>query len=141
MRNRPHLAKALFAALLCANAAASSDQFTPLVASALTTNLWPFLGTDGQIHLVYELVVTNANPTPATLERIEIVDASDVSKTLAVFSGDTLLSHLRTTGASAAANPMIEFNGTRIFLVDFTLDPATPIPARLLHQIELLGAP
>jgi hypothetical protein len=30
---------------------------------------WPFTGTDGRLHIVYELVLTNTNPTPATLKQ------------------------------------------------------------------------
>lgn len=124
-------------ALACA---AATDQLTPLVASPLMATMTPFLGTDGQQHFVYELVVTNTSPTPATLQKITVIDAADPSKVLATFEGDALLSHLHSTGATAEKDATIEFGGTRIFLIDFTLDAAAPIPARLLHQLELLGA-
>jgi len=73
--------------LLCAHASSRSDQFTPLVVSPLTTNAQPFHGTDGRVHLVYELVLTNTSPTPATLKKIEVVDGSNPSKTLASYYG------------------------------------------------------
>ena len=49
--------------------APAADQFTPVVVSPLTAAAIPFTGTDGKIHIVYELVLTNANATPATLQK------------------------------------------------------------------------
>jgi hypothetical protein len=72
----------------------------------------PFPGTDGRTHIVYELVLTNANVTPATLESVEVIDASNPSKALGTYQGQDLLSHLRTTGSSPADNATIEFNNT-----------------------------
>jgi Peptidase family M23 len=117
------------------------DQFTALVASALTANARPFLGTDGRLHLVYELVLTNTNATPATLQKVEVVDASDPSKSLASYAGQDLLARLQTTGSTAAESPTIEFNGTRLLLIHITLDPASTVPRQLLHRITALAAP
>ena len=134
------LAAALFlSVLLAANLNSRSDVFTPLVASALATNVRPFQATDGRQHLVYELVLTNTNATPATLNKIEVLDASNPQKVLASFEDQDLLKHLRATNSTAAENPTIELNGTRIFMIDFTLDAAATAPKRLSHHFELLG--
>ena len=137
---KPH-SLLLLVALLAANASATPDQFTPLVVSALTANTRPFHGTDGRVHLVYELVLTNTSPTPATLKKIEVLDGSDSSKVLASYDGQGLLSCLRTTGRITAENPAIDFNSTRLFLIDLSLDPSIALPEHLMHHIELLGAP
>lgn len=93
------------------------------------------------MHLVYELVLTNTSPTPAFLTEIEVLDGSNPSKVLASYDGQGLLSCLRTTGRITTENPTIEFNSTRLFLVDLSLDPAIALPEHLMHHIELLGAP
>jgi hypothetical protein len=116
-----------------------ADAFTPLVVSALTPNTGIFLGTDGRLHLVYELVLTNANAIPATLKKLEVFNASDTSKVLASFEGADLLSRLRTTGNTRSESPVIEFNGTRLFLINFSIEATSKIPDRLTHHIELLG--
>jgi hypothetical protein len=116
------------------------DSFTPLVVSPLTSHAFPFPGTDGRTHIVYELVLTNANVTPATLEGVEVIDVSNPSKALGTYQGQDLLSHLRTTGSSPADNATIEFNKTRLLLIDLDLDPQTKIPGKLLHRVKLLGA-
>lgn len=139
MRTQRSLAAFLVATALYAHAGTTTDQFTPLVASTLTTNTRPFPGTDGKTHLVYELVLTNASATPANLEKIEVVDASNSSNILASFSGADLLSRVRTAGSAPAENPAIEASGTRLVLIDFALDPGAKVPPRLMHRIQLLG--
>ena len=141
MRIQRRLPLLFVIALLSAHASSRPDQFTPLVASALTKNTRPFLGTDGRVHVVYELVLINTSPTPATLKKIEVLDGSDSSKVLGSYSGQELLSCLRSTGRVPAENPTIEFNSTRLLLIDLSLDPAIALPEHLMHHIELLGAP
>ena len=91
--------------------------------------------------MVYELVLTNTSPTPATLKKIEVIDGASPAKTLARYEGPELLSLLRTTGRLNAENPTIEFNSTRLFLIDVSLAPSVALPASLLHHIEVLAAP
>ncbi len=139
MNPQPYLAALSVLTLLGGRAMASSDQFTPVIASALTADARPFEGADGRLHLVYELLLTNANATPATLTKIEVVDGAQPSTVLATFGAGDLVRRLRTTGSGAVETATIEFNGSRLFLVDFTLDPGSNLPARLLHHIDLLG--
>src|ERR1700720_100842 len=79
------------------NANSAPEQFTPLVAAPLNSNTRPFLGTDGRVHIVYELVLTNASATPATLKKIEVLGASSSAPVLASYDGKELLSSLKTT--------------------------------------------
>ncbi len=125
-------------AVCCASA---KDHFTPVIASALTSTTTPVFGTDGQQHLVYELVITNTNPTPATLNKVAVIDAADPSKIIATFEGNGLLSRLRTTGSGTVKNAELELDSTRIFLIDIALPADAAIPSRLLHRFDLLGAP
>ena len=120
------------------------DQFTPVVASPLTSSTRPFLGTDGKYHLDYELVVTNSRPTPATLKTIEVLDAGkpagSPSAVIASYDGEQLVSRLRMMSNAPAGKPEIEFNGTRLFLIDVAFDTRAQVPTRLLHRFEVLGA-
>jgi hypothetical protein len=117
---------------------AERDVFTPVVASLLASGVQPFTGTDGKPHAVYELVLTNANATPARLQKIEVLDAEKPGRMIRTFEGNDLRTHLRTTGSSAVENTDIEFNGTRIFSVDLALDTGT-VPNRLLHRLTVTG--
>ena len=125
--------------LLAGAMRSKSDDWTPLIAAPLTSNSRAFPGTDGKWHIVYELVLTNANVTPATVTRIEVVDANSPSRVLASYEGSELLAHLRMTANIPAANATIEFNGTRLFLIDVALEASAMRPKRLLHHFEVLG--
>jgi hypothetical protein len=125
--------------LTLAMRAVATDQFTPLVASTLNPSTAAFRGTDGKQHVVYELVLTNANPTPATIQRIEVLDATKAAHVLAVYQGHELLSHLRSMGNTLLASTDVEFNGTRFFLIHLVFDQGAAVPRHLLHRIALLG--
>src|ERR1700761_3454005 len=120
---------------------AAPDQFTPVLVSPLTSSTQPFLATDGKYHVDYELVVTNAKPTTATLKKIEVLDADKPSAVIASYQGDTLLSRLRTMGGAPANNLEIEFNGMRMFLIDLIFDTRAEVPNRLQHHFEVMAAP
>ena len=107
---------------------AQADQYTPLIVSPLTPVTQAFLGTDGKLHLVYELVLTNASPTSATLQKVEAVDAANPSRVLAGWEGKALLADLRTTGNTQAPTPVIAFNETRLLLLQIALEKGTVIP-------------
>jgi hypothetical protein len=117
----------------------AEDHFTPLLASALNGNTQVFPGTDGCQHMVYELIMINANATPATLQKVEVVSAADPARSLAAYQGGELLAHLRSTANTAAASPEIEFNGVRVFLIHLALPDGAAVPQRLMHRLTLLG--
>jgi hypothetical protein len=48
--------------------------FTPVVVSTLT-NPEPVQASDGKVHLAYELVLTNAAPFPARIDKVEVLNA------------------------------------------------------------------
>src|SRR5215472_16273578 len=119
--------------------AAAEDQFTPLLASALNGNTQVFPGTDGRQHVVYELIIINANATPATLQKVEVVPPAYPTRPIATYQGGELLVHLRSTANTAAANPEIELNGVRVFLIHLALPAGPPAPEQLMHRLTLLG--
>jgi hypothetical protein len=135
---------ALLLVLPAAGQKSAPDQFTPVIVSPLTGNTRPFPGTDGKYHVVYELVVTNTKPTPATLKKVEVLDArsqgAQSTAVVASYEGDALVSRLRTLANTPANSPEIEFNGTRLFLIDLTFDSQAQVPGRLQHRFELTGA-
>ncbi len=118
------------------------DQFTPVVVSPLTGSAQPFPGTDGKYHVVYELVVTNTKPTPATMKKVAVLDARSGNShaVIASYEGDALVARLRTLANMPANSPEIEFNGTRLFLIDLTFDSRDQVPGRLQHLFALMGA-
>jgi hypothetical protein len=106
--NSPQRSKVILVGMLLSTFLACSlqaaDQFTPVLVSPLNPNAGAFLGTDGKQHVVYELELLNANPTPATLEKIEVLDAANPAHEIASYQGAELVSRLRTVGKTPVAN-------------------------------------
>lgn len=117
----------------------SEDALTPVIASALRPTTSAVLGTDNKLHLVYELVIRNTGSAPATIEKIDVVSGDGSAKVLASFVGDALHDRLRSTGRGGDAVSPIESSGSRLFLVDFTMDKNRP-PATLMHRFHLMAA-
>ncbi len=117
------------------------DVLTPVVAMPLVSTTYAVQGTDEKQHFVYELVITNTGTATATIQKIEVVGADAPATVLASFEGDGLLKRLRTAGRGPAVETgKIEFSGTRMFLVDFTMDKGARPPATLMHRFTLLAA-
>jgi hypothetical protein len=120
--------------------AQSHDTLTPVVASPLVLTTYAVEGTDNKQHIVYELVITNTGTATATLQKIEVVSPDASHRVLASFEGAALLAHLRFAGRESITTSKIEFSGTRLLLVDFTLDKDVRAPATLLHRFHVLAA-
>jgi len=67
---------------------AQVEQFTPALMTVPTTPRW-FTGTDGRVHLVYELQLTNAFPIPATITEVAVRD-TETGTVLQTLTGDQL---------------------------------------------------
>src|SRR5690606_26143986 len=52
----------------------AEDVFTPVTVSTVGPETTPVLGTDGQYHAVYELLLSNGKMAPATIQRIQVLD-------------------------------------------------------------------
>jgi Peptidase family M23 len=135
------LAALLLAALPAVGQNAEPDQFTPVLVSALTSSTQPFPGTDGKYHVDYELVITNSKPTTATLNKIEVLDAAQPSAAIVTYEGNSLVPRLRTLVSTPAKSAEIEFNGTRMFLIDLAFDTRARVPSRLEHRVTVMAAP
>jgi hypothetical protein len=140
MRASRLLVSLLTAVLVPTLFAQRQDALTPVIASPLRPSTFAVQGTDNKQHFVYELAITNAGTATATIQKIEVVTPDTPSKVLATFEGADILTHLRTVGQGPAiTTPQIESSGTRLLLVDFTLDKDTRPPTTLLHRFHVLA--
>ena len=124
-----------------AEAGASGDVFTPVIASTLSPEAHPVRGTDGAYHVVYELQLTNTKLVPATLQKVEVLAGSTGSQVITSFSGADLVKRLRTLAPQPATDAAIEPNGGRLFYIELTFKDAANIPKLLEHHLYLTGAP
>jgi hypothetical protein len=136
---RNSLLIAVFFVSLGARFVGAADEFTPVIVTTLNPSTGAFLGTDGKQHIVYELLLTNANPTPATLQKLEVLGDNASGAVVATYEGKDLLSHMRTLGRTPVTSPEIEFGSSRFLLLQLEFDKNTAVPRRLLHRLTLLG--
>jgi Peptidase family M23 len=122
--------------------AATPDQFTTVIASTLDAGMAPVLGTDGRRHVVYELLLTNAKPVPATLSEIQVLDAARPATVVATFAGDDLKHRVRLlSGHTIAPDLTLAEDVSRLVLIDLTFPATGAVPGTLLHRFRLTGQP
>lgn len=124
-----------------AEAGASGDVFTPVIASTLSPEAYPIRGTDGVYHVVYELQLTNTKSVPATIQKIDVLAGSTGSQVITSFADADLVKRLRTLAPQPAPDATIEPNGARLFYIELTFKDAASVPKLLEHHLYLNGAP
>ncbi|MET0965032.1 MAG: M23 family metallopeptidase [Nakamurella sp.] len=103
----------------------------------------PVTGTDGNVHLVYELYLTNIVSTPVTVDSVQAVDA-DTGAALQTYSGADLVSHTKVVGTAPGSAPAssVVLGGGQLGIV--WLDPSVTgreeLPTSLVHQVKLTYA-
>ncbi|MCD2339299.1 M23 family metallopeptidase [Ideonella azotifigens] len=135
-RRRMSVVMAWSSLLLLAAAATAAEEPAPIEAHAVfTPQAVP--GSDGFVHLAYELDVTNfyAGTGPLNLGLLEVF-ASGASKPLASFSGAALAGLLGPGKALEANNSLpIEAGMHAVLFVWLTLPKTQPLPALLRHRL------
>lgn len=117
------------------------DAYTSVTVSVLSSAVMPFPGSDGRIHLAYDLELTNASPVPATVTRVDVVDATNTSRVVASFSGAELLERMRELPSAPTADPGIPPQASKIVFVDFALDDQAAVPRAVMHHLWVDAAP
>lgn len=114
-------------------------QLTPLLDTVLAAPHW-FTGTDGKVHLVYELLLINALSVPLTVSDVEVVDA-DSGAPLLHLSGEELLAAMSL--ATTPEAPAVELTPSSIGVawIDVPLARAESVPAAVTHRLTVVPPP
>ncbi len=116
-------------------APAGPGQLTPLLDDVLSPPRW-FTDSNGQIHLVYELLLTNAIPAHVTVSEVEVRDAvSDA--TLTRLTGESLLAAMSL--ATSPETPTVDLPPSSIGIVwlDIVLADGQVIPGAVEHRLSI----
>lgn len=97
-------------------------------------------GTDGRRHLVYEYELTNTKAAPATIKRVDILDAVAPGRVLASWSGKALVARLRTLIPSPATSAVISADVSRLLFVELSFPSKAAVPAAVTMRLHLLAA-
>jgi peptidase M23-like protein len=93
----------------------------------------PFMGSDGRVHLVYELGMTNFSSADVTVEKVEVVGDGGV---LQSFDAATIAGRLQAAGQRESAGKLAGSARALLFL-HVTLASGAAIPTRLSHRVTI----
>jgi peptidase M23-like protein len=111
-------------------------QITPVTAAVLTEPM-PVKASDGQYHVAYELLLTNASPGEVDVDTVEVRDASSHHVVLSLAGAD-LAAHMNPIGIprdGAPADPLIASSSTSIVWLDVTAPTRDGIPDSIEHRV------
>jgi murein DD-endopeptidase MepM/ murein hydrolase activator NlpD len=117
------------------NIQAGADTFTPLIIEFLTEPV-PFAGSDGKVHLVYEIQISNAVALPFQVNSLEVLNAADQSQLFAEFSGEDVMSALQKIPGRIPTN-LIDGGTNAIFFITFSVDSMNDVPEKLIHRLTM----
>ena len=111
--------------------------FTPVVMSVLAEP-YPFRGSDGWLHFVYELHLTNATRFPVKVQSVEILDANQGKKVMAAFSGEGIPQKMQDL-ITKAPTDTLQGGKTAIFFIHFKLEKIESQLRTLAHRLTISG--
>ena len=118
--------------------APAPDQVTA-VSVAPTISPVPVMGTDGRIHLPYELLMVNFGSDPATIVSVQAVDRERPSRVLDSLTGSAVGSHfeIATIGGSPGPNAVIGPGQEGIVWMDATVGDWSSVPSAIVHKVRV----
>jgi hypothetical protein len=131
----------LAASCLFAGAAApaQADRYTPLVMSTMSTPHW-FDGSDGRVHLVYELSLTNGFPVPVTVTAVDARAGRD-GRTIQRLRGAELEASMSLMATGAEPTTTVPASSVGVVWFDIALPSRRAIPRRVLHKLVVSTPP
>jgi hypothetical protein len=115
-----------------AGRAGAEEKMTPVLLAVQDAPV-PFVGSDGRVHLVYELWMTNFSSGDVTVEKVEVLGDGNV---LQSFDAETVAQRLQPAGKREPVGKLAGSVEALLFL-HVTLAPGAAIPARLRHRVAL----
>jgi hypothetical protein len=110
----------------------TASTFTPVTGSVLAPPT-PVLGTDGRVHLAYELQLTQVLGQPATVAAVEVRSGDRV---LLRLDGDALAPWIKPFGGDAGSR-VLQPGQSGLVWLDVTYAPGEPAPTRLEHRVDV----
>ena len=122
-----------------AQAPSSAEQLTPVVASVFSVPRW-FVGDDGKVHLVYELLLTNALRVSATVLRLDVLDGS-TGKVIRSLSGDDLKAATSPLALGDTPKPELDPSEAGAIWLELEFPDVSAVPQGLTHNLTVKVPP
>lgn len=110
----------------------TEEQFTPLIVTALAPDPMPVTGTDGKVHLAYELTVLNDSPRPATISQVDTLADGPQGRVVDSLAGPQVVARSLPVGdypVPPTPATTIAPGGTLLVVLDAAFDVAEAVPA------------
>jgi len=128
------IAFACLTGILAATPSRAADiELTPVVADVL----WPprpVRGSDAQVHLVYELRLSNPTPLAVAVDTVEVVD--ETGRTLLAMDRDAVGKRLSIGGRRGAETASLAVGQFGVLFMHVALPPDRPVPKSLSHRLS-----
>ena len=108
---------------------AATENMTPLLLAVQDAPI-PFMGSDGHVHLVYELWMTNFSSAEIAVKKVEVISEGATLQTL-----DTA-GRLQPAGQRDSTETLAKGTQALLFL-NVTLAAGAKVPADLTHRVSL----
>lgn len=113
------------------------DELSPLVITSLAPDPIPVTGTDGKVHVVYELQVLNASPLPASLVKLETLEGDAAGTVLFSAMAPEIAARTVLVGApNFGVVAEVPGGRTGILLEDDAYPTRADVPNRVTHRIS-----
>jgi murein DD-endopeptidase MepM/ murein hydrolase activator NlpD len=112
------------------------DVVAPLVITTVAPDPIPVTGTDGKIHVAYELSVLNSGPRPATITKLEtLVDGPGGAVVATVEQKEIVTRTLLIPNLLPAPVTEIPAGRTAVLVLDDAYDTREEVPADFTHRL------
>jgi Peptidase family M23 len=128
------LARISVALMVCVSAgrADGPEKMTPLLLD-MQDSPAPFMGSDGRVHLVYELWMTNFSSADILVEKVEVLGDGEVLQSL---DAAAIAGRLQPAGQRESAGKLAGSVQALLFL-HVMLEPGAAMPRLLSHRITM----
>ena len=120
-------------------AGTGGEQYTPVVQSVMSTPRW-FTGADNQVHLTYELMLTNAFPVETTVTAVEVLDAAS-GASINSLTGDALEAAMSYLSVPTTPTVTLPPSTVGVVWIDIPFASADEIPATIEHRLTVIVPP
>jgi murein DD-endopeptidase MepM/ murein hydrolase activator NlpD len=116
------------------------DRYTPLVPKVNSTPRW-FRGTDGLIHIAYELMLTNGFPIPVTLDSVTVRRSDRDGGTIERLSGSELEAAMSLIAPAADPTTTVPNSGVGVVWFEIVLPRGARLPRAIRHTLTVSVPP
>jgi murein DD-endopeptidase MepM/ murein hydrolase activator NlpD len=114
------------------------DVVAPLVITTIGPDPIPVTGTDGKVHVAYELSVLNSGPRPATITKVETLADGPDGATVATIGQQEIVDRTLLI-PNLLPDPVTEIPAgrTAVLVLDDLYDSRDKVPADVTHRLAV----